>query len=68
VFFSVTGTILWVGSLTLAGYYFGSLPFVKQNLSAVILGIVAVSLLPATIEFLRQHLAARRARATGERL
>lgn len=55
LFFSVSGTLLWVGSLTLAGYYFGMLPIVKQNLGLVILGIVAVSLMPAFFEFIRQR-------------
>lgn len=53
--FSVSGSLLWVGSLTLAGYYFGMLPIVKQNLGLVILGIVAVSLMPAFFEFIRQR-------------
>ena len=53
--FSVSGSLLWVGSLTLAGYYFGMLPIVKQNLGLVILGIVAISLMPAVFEFIRQR-------------
>jgi len=35
-FFDVTGGGLWVGSLTLAGYLFGNLPFVKQNFSLIV--------------------------------
>jgi len=54
--FSVCGTLLWVGSLVAAGYFFGTLPFVKQNLSLVILAIVVVSLLPATVELIRHRL------------
>jgi membrane-associated protein len=54
--FSVFGTILWVGSLTLGGYFFGTLPIVKQNLGIVIVGIVVISLLPGLIEFLRYRL------------
>lgn len=51
--FNVCGAVVWVGSLCLAGYWFGNLPWVKHNLSAVILGIIAVSLAPLTIAWLR---------------
>lgn len=53
--FNVSGGILWVVSLTLAGYYFGNLPWVKGNLSLVIIGIIVASILPAVIEYLRQR-------------
>jgi len=59
LFFSVSGTVLWVGSLVAAGYFFGALPIVKQNLSLVILGIIILSILPGVIEYLRH----RRARS-----
>jgi membrane-associated protein len=52
-FFNVSGGILWVVSLTAAGYWFGNLPFVRDNLTAVILGIIIVSLLPGVIAVLR---------------
>ena len=41
-FFNVTGGILWVCSLTLAGYLFGNLPWVKANLSIIIWAMIAV--------------------------
>jgi len=47
VFFSVTGTLLWVGLCSLAGYAFGNIPVIKANFSLVVLGIIGVSLLPA---------------------
>ena len=53
------GGALWIGSMTLAGYWLGNLPFFKQNLSLVILAIVAISLLPAVIAWLRQRLRLR---------
>ncbi len=53
-FFNLAGALLWVLSLTLAGYFFGNLPWIKQNLSVVIVGIIAVSLLPVFIGWL-QH-------------
>ena len=53
--YNVTGGLLWVFVLTLAGYYFGTLKFVKENFSLVILGIIIVSILPGVIEFLRHR-------------
>jgi membrane-associated protein len=51
--FCVAGAVLWVGSLTLGGYFFGNLPVVKNNLAFVIVGIVAVSVAPMALELLR---------------
>jgi membrane-associated protein len=45
--FSVSGGILWVVSLSLAGYYFGQMPFVKNNFQLVVLAIIFISVLPA---------------------
>ncbi|QWT46398.1 DedA family protein [Azospira inquinata] len=59
--FNLIGGISWVGALTLAGYWFGNQPWIKQNLTAVILGIVVVSLLPALIGYLRHRAASRAA-------
>lgn len=53
--YNVAGGLLWVFLLTLAGYYFGALPLVKENFSLVILGIIVVSILPGAIEFLRHR-------------
>jgi len=51
--FNVTGAILWVTSLTYAGYFFGNLPVVKDNLTLVIVGIIVLSIMPGLIEFWR---------------
>jgi len=56
--FSIGGALLWVVSLTAAGYYFGNLPVVKNNLTLAILGVIALSLLPIAFEWLR-HLRAK---------
>jgi membrane-associated protein len=58
--FDLLGAVLWVFSLTLAGYWFGNLPVVKNNLSLVIVGIVVLSVLPMVIGWLRQRLAGAR--------
>jgi len=56
--FSVLGALLWVGLLVTAGYFFGNLPVVKNNLTAVILLIVFISILPGIVEYLRHKRAA----------
>ncbi|WP_269532814.1 DedA family protein [Chitinimonas sp. BJYL2] len=52
VFFSVTGTLVWVGSLVTLGYQFGNVPFIKDNLSVMVLLVIALSLLPMVIKLL----------------
>ena len=59
--FNVVGGLLWVFSITLAGYFFGNIPVVKNNFTAVILGIIFVSVLPGVIEYLRHRRAAKAA-------
>lgn len=53
--FNVIGAALWVAPLVMAGYWFGNLPIVKNNLSVVILGIIVLSLMPLVIGWLRQQ-------------
>jgi len=59
---NVTGALVWVGGLVLAGYFFGRIPLVQQNFETVILAIIAVSVMPLVAEWLR----ARRRRRTAE--
>ena len=51
--FSVVGALLWVVSLCLAGYWFGNIPAVKDNLGMAIVIIVAISLTPIAVGVLR---------------
>jgi len=60
--FNVGGAMLWVTLLTLLGYFLGSQPLVKENLSFAILTIVALSLLPVVHETWRRRLARRAGR------
>jgi membrane-associated protein len=53
--FNVAGGLLWVLSMTLAGYLFGGLDWVKKNFSVVILAIIFISILPGIIEYLRER-------------
>jgi membrane-associated protein len=55
VLFSASGSLLWIGSLTVAGYFFGNIPVIKNNLTLMVLGIIVLSLLPAIIEFIRHR-------------
>ena len=61
-FYNVAGGVAWVGLCVGAGYAFGAVPVVKENFSLVALGIVAVSLIPMVVEFLRHRRQARDAR------
>jgi membrane-associated protein len=51
--FSVAGAVLWVVSLVTAGYFFGNVPLVKNNLTVVIFAIIALSLMPLAIQYVR---------------
>ncbi len=51
--FCVVGGSAWVTGLSLAGYYFGNIPFVKDNFELVIFAIIAVSLVPAVVQLLK---------------
>lgn len=51
--FSVAGTLLWVGGLVTLGYFFGNVPFIKQNLSLMIVAIIVLSLVPMIIGLVR---------------
>jgi membrane-associated protein len=59
VFYSFSGSIVWVGSLTYAGFYFGNVPLVKQNLSVVIAIIILISISPGVVEYLRHRARSR---------
>ncbi len=55
VLFSILGAVAWINSLVLAGYFFGNIPLIKNNLTVVILIIVALSFMPAMIHFVRER-------------
>jgi len=54
-FYNISGAVLWVVSLGYAGYFFGNLPLIKNNLTLVIIGIIILSILPGIIEILRHR-------------
>lgn len=53
--YNIGGAVLWVVSLVGAGYFFGNVPFIKNNLTAVILGIIVLSLVPVVVETWRHR-------------
>jgi membrane-associated protein len=53
--YNVAGGVAWIVILVFGGYLFGNIEWVKRNLTLVILGIVALSMLPGVIEVLRQR-------------
>lgn len=52
---SIIGGVAWIGSLTLAGYFFGNIPVIKDNLTLMILVIVVISFVPAILEFIKHR-------------
>ncbi len=53
--YNIFGGLLWVGLFTFGGYFFGTLPFVQDNFSLVVLAIIFISVLPAVIQALRER-------------
>ncbi len=53
--YSVAGATVWVGGLTVLGYYLGAMPFVREHLESMILLIILLSILPGIIEYLREQ-------------
>ena len=51
--YNIVGGVLWICLFVLGGYFFGGLPIVKQNFTLVILAIIALSIMPGVIEFIR---------------
>jgi membrane-associated protein len=54
--FNVIGGIAWVTLFTWGGYFFGTLPFVQENFSFVVLAIILISVLPAVVEAVREKM------------
>ncbi|TDB64084.1 DedA family protein [Arundinibacter roseus] len=55
IVYCIMGAFLWVPSLTLLGYFFGNIPFVKNNFEVVIFGIIGLSVLPILWEFVKSR-------------
>ena len=55
--FNVIGGLGWVVSLCLAGFWFGNMPWIRQNLSLVIVAIIVISLVPVVVGYVRHRAA-----------
>lgn len=55
VMFSILGGVTWIGSLILAGYFFGNIPIIKNNLTLMVIVIVFVSFIPAILEYIKHR-------------
>lgn len=55
VLYSTIGGVLWATGVTLLGYYLGTIPFVKDHIELILIGIVALSIIPIGFETLRHR-------------
>jgi membrane-associated protein len=62
--YNIVGAVAWIASLVYAGYLFGNIPWVKQNLTWIVVGIIVVSLLPAISTFIKERRESRANRPT----
>jgi len=53
--YNVAGGISWIGLFLFGGYFFGNLPFIKNNFTLVIIAIIILSVMPGVIEYFRQR-------------
>lgn len=65
--FNVSGGFVWVSLFLLVGYYFGNLPFVRDNFSLVILAVIFISLIPIAVEFVQHRRQAALATTSDKR-
>jgi membrane-associated protein len=63
--YNVAGGVLWVISLTVAGYLFGNIPWVKNSLTLIILALIVIPALPALVVAIRTWREQHRARLRG---
>jgi len=55
VVYNVVGGVVWVSLFLLAGYFFGTIPFVKHNFSYVIVAVVLISIAPLVVRYLTER-------------
>lgn len=58
--YNTIGGILWVTIALFAGYFFGTIPIIKDNFSIVVIGIVVVSLLPVVFTYFKNKMEANK--------
>lgn len=58
-FYNITGGVLWIVSLTVAGYLFGNIPIIRDNLTLIIIALIVIPGLPALFVAVKEWRAAR---------
>jgi membrane-associated protein len=53
--YNVIGAAIWVSAIVYAGYLFGNIPWVKDNLAYIVVAIVVVSLIPMVVQWMRER-------------
>jgi len=56
-FYNVMGALLWIGTMLFGGYLFGNIPIIKENFGLVVIAIIAASLVPVVLQFVRPRAA-----------
>jgi membrane-associated protein len=59
--YSILGGVAWATGVTLLGYWLGGIAFVRNHVELMLIGIVALSIIPIVIEALRARALSRRA-------
>jgi membrane-associated protein len=65
LFYNIFGGILWTLTFIFAGFWFGSIPFIKNHFSMVIMALVIIPGIPALVEFIRIHIDRKKKQASG---
>jgi membrane-associated protein len=60
--YNVLGAAVWVSLLVYAGYLFGNIPWVKDNLAYIVVAIVIISLIPMVVQWMRERRGRKSAR------
>lgn len=55
ILYNVVGAVIWVLGFVFAGYFFGNIPAVKEHFTLVIFAILALSVAPVVIEYIRHR-------------
>jgi len=59
--YNVIGGVIWITSLTLAGYFLGSIQWVQDNFSKVVLAIIVISVFPLIFEIYKEKFSKKQA-------
>ena len=53
--YDIAGGLLWIGSMSLSGYFLGTIPWVRDHFEAVVIAIIVISVLPMIVAYLRRR-------------